>query len=114
MEDFEDLLIASKMYTTNWVFLRSNQDDKDALKRLHNIDYPSLKVKLNLLSGKWDNKYMVDSLHKIYTGFEQLLVVEKRVMLSLQKFEDYDDPVAKLESERMIEDEAASTHFNIN
>ena len=41
LEDFEDLLVASKMYTTNWVFLRSNQDDKEALKRLHDIDYPS-------------------------------------------------------------------------
>ena len=105
LEDFGDLLTASKMYTTNWVFLRSNQDDKDALKRLHNLDYPKLKVKLNLLSGKWDHKQMADSLQKIYTGFEQLLVVEKGVMSSLQKFEDYNDPVAKFESERIIEDE---------
>jgi len=105
LENLEDLLIVSKMYTTNWVFLRSNQDDKDALKRLHEVDYPTLKVKLNLLSGKWDNKHMVDSLNKIYTGFEQLLVIEKGIMSSLNKFEDYDDPVAKLESERIIEDE---------
>jgi len=105
LEDFEDLLAASKMYTTNWVFLRSNQDDKDALKRLHSIDYPKLKAQLNLLSGNWDNKYMTDSLHKIYTGFEQLLVIEKRIMALLQKFEDYDDPAAKLTSEMLVEDE---------
>src|SRR5258705_10747281 len=85
LEDFEDLLIASKMYTTNWVFLRSNRQDKAALKRLHNIDYPVLKVKLNLLSRKWDHKNMADSLNRIYTGFEHLLVIEKRIMLSLQK-----------------------------
>src|SRR5258706_335814 len=105
LKDFEDLLIASKMYTTNWVFLRSNQDDKNALKRLHEIDYPGLKTKLNILSAKWDNKHMADSLNKIYAGFEQLLAIEKKVMSSLKKFEDYDDPVAKLESERLIEDE---------
>ncbi|MEP6952399.1 MAG: PAS domain S-box protein [Ginsengibacter sp.] len=105
LEDFEDMLVASKMYTTNWVFLRSNKDDKDALKRLHEMEYPSLKMKLNLLSPKWDNKYMADSLQKIYTGFEQLLVVEKRIMSSLQTFENYDDPVAKLEAERLVEDE---------
>ena len=46
LEDFKDLLIASKMYTTNWVFLRWNEDDKDALRQLHKIDYPRLKVKL--------------------------------------------------------------------
>ncbi|HEV8082995.1 MAG TPA: PAS domain-containing protein [Chitinophagaceae bacterium] len=105
LEDFEDILIASKMYTTNWVFLRSNQDDKDALKHLHDIEYPELKTKLNLLSEKWDNKQLTDSLNKIYAGFEQLLVIEKRIMRSLQKFEDYDDPVAKLESEMLVEDE---------
>ncbi|MEP7106859.1 MAG: PAS domain S-box protein [Ferruginibacter sp.] len=105
LEDFKELLIKSKMYTTNWVFLRSNQEDKDALVRLHYIDYPRLKVKLDLLSGKWSNQYMRDSLNHIFTGFEQLMAVEKMIMLSLQTFDDYDDPVAKLESERLVEDE---------
>jgi signal transduction histidine kinase len=105
LEEFEDLLVTSKMYTTNWVFLRSNQDDKDALLRLHNIDYPGLKAKLNLLSARWNNKNMADSLHKIYSGIEQLFVFEKKIMASLQKFEDYENPVAKLESEMLVEDE---------
>ncbi|MEO7769065.1 MAG: PAS domain-containing protein, partial [Ferruginibacter sp.] len=104
-EDFEDILIASKMYTTNWVFLRSNQDDKDALKHLHDIGYPRLKIKLNGLSLKWEDKNMTDSLHEIFAGFERLLVIEKKIMSSLQKFEDYDDPVIKLDAEMLVEDE---------
>ena len=48
---------------------------------------------------------MADSLNKIYVGFEQLLVIEKKIMASLQKFEDYDDPVKKMEAERIVEDE---------
>ncbi|MBC7886875.1 MAG: PAS domain S-box protein [Ferruginibacter sp.] len=105
LDDFRDLVSASKMYTSNWVFLRSNQDDKDALKRIHNIEYAQVKAKLELLSQKWNDKEMTDSLHRTYTGFEQLLVVEKTIMSLLEKFEDYDDPVAKLEAERLVEDE---------
>lgn len=105
LDDFDHLLTASKMYTTNWVFLRANQEDKNALERLQKIDYPAIKKKLNLLSVKWDNRDMADSLQKIYSRFEDLLIVERKIMVLLNKFEDYDDPVAKLESEMLVEDE---------
>jgi signal transduction histidine kinase/DNA-binding response OmpR family regulator len=105
LDDFRDMLVASKMYTTNWVFLRSNQNDKEALKKLHNEDYPKLKAKLNLSLAVLDDKSMPTDLKNIYTGFEQLLLIEKKTMVSLGKFEDYDDPVAKLEAERVVEDE---------
>ncbi|MEP6748464.1 MAG: response regulator [Bacteroidota bacterium] len=105
LEDFEDILVQSKMYTTNWVFLRFNQQDKDALQKLHAIDYPNSKRKLEVLFSKFGNRPMTDSLHKVFTGFEALLTTEKKMMASLHKFEDYDDPVAKLEAEAMIENE---------
>jgi len=104
IEDFEDILLESKMYTANWVFLRSNTADKEALKYLHNITYPQQKAKLYSLTTKWENRSVADSLNKIFTKFEELLVVEKKMMGSLQKFEDYDDPVIKLEAESMVED----------
>ncbi|MEO6672071.1 MAG: HAMP domain-containing protein, partial [Ginsengibacter sp.] len=105
LEDFDDLLVASKMYTTNWVFLRSSQEDKDALIKLHNTDYPKLKQRLNFLSAKWNDTPSEDSLKKIYAEFEQLLMFENKIMSSLQKFEDYDDPAIKMEAERIVEDE---------
>lgn len=105
LKDFEDLLIASKMYTTNWVFLRANLDDKKALKQLHSIYYPRLKMKLDGLSRGWENKNMSDSLRMIFGDFERLLAIEKGIMSSLQKFKDYDDPVTRFEAERLVEDE---------
>ncbi|MDB5280210.1 MAG: Histidine kinase [Ferruginibacter sp.] len=105
IEDFENILVNSKMYTTNWVFLRSNQNDKDALLKLHNTAYPKLKAKLNSLIPDWDNRSMADSLQQVFVNFEQLLLVEKKLMASLKKFEDYDDPVIKLEAEAIVEDE---------
>src|ERR1700694_2235216 len=97
LEDFQKILTDSKMYTTNWVFLRSNQADKDALTKLHFVVYPNLKSRLNVSIARLNGGFMSDSLNKIYSGFERLLFIERRVMGSLEKFTDYDDPVAKLE-----------------
>ncbi len=103
--DLSKMLIESKMYTTNWVFLRSNQEDKASLLKIHNVDYQVLKSNLNILSSEWKEKIWNDSLQEFYTRFESLLVIEKKIMGSLQKFEDYDDPVLKMEAEQMVEDE---------
>src|ERR1700733_5894664 len=58
MEDFEDILVQSKMYSTNWVFLRSNQQDHAALIKLHSKDFPALKLKLDGLFLKLNNPAM--------------------------------------------------------
>jgi signal transduction histidine kinase len=103
--DFEKLLTESKMYSTNWVFLRSGQEDKERLKKLHTAEYPALKKELQVFAAEWNDKNWFDSLNKVFSRFEALLAIEKSIMFSLQKFEDYDDPVLKLEAERKIEEE---------
>ncbi len=100
--NLEDLVVQSKIFTTNWVFLRSDQKDKDALKALQDSEYPNLKSKMNLLFLKINDKQMTDSLSRIYAGFDQLVITEKGIMLLLQKDEDYDDPVKKAEAERSL------------
>lgn len=104
LEDFKNLLIVSKVFTTNQVFLKSKQNDEIALKRLHDIDYARLKKKLKRLSAKWDDKSMSDSLNKIFNEFEQVVVIEKRIMSSLQKFEDYGEVAARQEAQNLAEE----------
>jgi signal transduction histidine kinase/CheY-like chemotaxis protein len=105
LEDFVDMVVDSKMYSTNWVFLRSNQVDKNALRSLHDIGYPKVKRTMNSLSARLNNKPISDSLARMFSRFEEILGIERGIMSSLNKFEDYDDPVAKLEAERLVEDE---------
>src|SRR3954467_13450473 len=66
LSDFRSLLIESKMYTTNWVFLRSNKEDKQSLKQLHATNYPALKQKLNTLFVQLGNPAMADSLKQVF------------------------------------------------
>ena len=105
LDDFNKMMFESKTYTSNWVFLRSNQEDKKLLIRLHDSGYAALKSRLNGYSLQWKEKNWIDSLNRIYTGFEELLAMEKEIMGSLQVFKDYDDPVIKLEAERKVEEE---------
>jgi signal transduction histidine kinase/DNA-binding response OmpR family regulator len=105
MEDFDDMTVNSKLHATNWVFLRSSQEDRNALTKLHNIDYTTQKSKLSLLFRKLNDTAMTSRLNNVYEKFEALLLIEKGIMSSLQQFDDYDDPVKKMEAERIVEDE---------
>jgi signal transduction histidine kinase/CheY-like chemotaxis protein len=105
MDDLKKMMLESKMYTTNWVFLRYKEEDKDSLKRLHSPEYRQLRSRLDSYAEKWPNSIWVDSLNNVYIGFEQLLRIERSIMGSLGEFKDYDDPVTKLEAERKVEEE---------
>jgi CHASE3 domain sensor protein len=39
LDDFKKMMLESKMYATNWVFLRYKQEDKELLKKIHNPEY---------------------------------------------------------------------------
>jgi len=102
LQSFRDLVIASEKHTTNSVFLRLNQDDKDALHRLHTIDYPNLKAQLNQLSQKKNNKFPADSINKLCAKFEQVIVIENGILSSLENVKD-NNPASRLEPERLVE-----------
>jgi PAS domain S-box-containing protein len=105
LADFKKMMLESKMYATNWVFLRSNQEDKKLLEKIHASDYPALKSRITIYSSLWANTKWADSIGGIFCDFEELLAVEKSIMTSLQKFDDYNDPVIKFEAERKVDEE---------
>src|SRR5436190_22871880 len=49
-----ELVTRSKMYTTNWVYLPYNSEDKQKLKELHGVAYPRVKADLLKLMSQWD------------------------------------------------------------
>jgi signal transduction histidine kinase len=103
LDDFHDMLLQSKMLSTNWVFLRYSEKDKVALSYIHTNGYANLKSQLQRLSFQWKSKQNRDSLRQLFKGFESLMAEEKQIMNALQKFSDYDDPVLKLTAEGVVE-----------
>src|ERR1700748_2076553 len=56
------MLMESKMYTTNWVYLRYNNADKQSLIALEDQTYSDLKQKLNFYKRQWNDPRWTDSL----------------------------------------------------
>src|SRR6187431_847726 len=50
-----ELVTRSKMYTTNWVYLPYNSDDKKKLKELHEQSYPKVKADILKLMIQWND-----------------------------------------------------------
>ncbi|HYE55140.1 MAG TPA: ATP-binding protein [Chitinophagaceae bacterium] len=105
LEDFNKMVIESKMYSSNWVFLRANQKDKEALLRIHNTEFKTLKLNMSGISQQWRNQASKDSLQRAFTDFAAILEAGKKIIGSLKEFKDYDDPVLKLQAELVVEDE---------
>lgn len=103
ISDFKLLVTQSKMLIINWVYVQSNVDDKDALRVLHDQDYPALKERILDLESSWENDSQRFLMDTVRTEFEALLVVEQEVMSQLVTFENYEDPLTKLLAEDAIE-----------
>ena len=103
INDFILLVTRSKMLIINWVYVQSNTDDKEALKDLHNFEYPQLKDNLTELSGLWESDSQKHALDSVFVEFEKLLAIEQDIMSQLVTFENYEDPLTKLLAEDAIE-----------
>lgn len=105
INDFILMANRSKMLITNWVYLQSNTDDKEALKDLHAVEYPELKEDLIALQSQWESDSQKVLLDSTFASFESLIDTEQGIMNQLNTFENYEDPMIKLLSEDAIENQ---------
>ncbi|PTB90786.1 histidine kinase, partial [Marivirga lumbricoides] len=56
IKDFNLLIIRSKMLVTNWVYLQSNEADKQSLVTIHEEEYPAMKARITDLKEMWDEE----------------------------------------------------------
>ncbi len=113
LKDLELLVSRSKMYTTNWVYLRKNEKDKTELKKLLREDYPKLKTKIEGFVSKLNDKKQQKSIHQILTDFETLRTKQQSIMATLSSFESYEDPLLKFDAEETLESAVIPMSENI-
>ena len=105
LENMNLLIIKSKMYSTNWVYLQSNKEDKEMLKLLQGLDYPALKGNIKVLMNGWKKREDIDSMNYVFAEFEKLMIYQSDLMHTLVKFEDYNDASKVFQAERIVERE---------
>lgn len=97
------MVTRSKMLITNWVYLPSNTDDKQALRDLQNFDYPALKDKITKLMPQWESDSQRMLMDTVFTKFETMTAAQKDIMAQLVTFENYEDGLTKLLAEDAID-----------
>jgi len=100
--NFISLVNKSKMLGTNWVYLQTNTTDKDALRELHQNEYPELKNRINDLISTREDTTLEVRFDSLFTKFEEIIEVEKEIMTELVTFEDYEDPIKKFMAEEKV------------
>ncbi len=105
VRDFTNVVTNSKMYTTNWVYLQTNEDDKNSLKAIHDHEYVEVKNRILQYADQIEFSEEVTQPDSIFMEFEELLDIQKDIMIQLAKFEDYEDPIKKFMAEDAIESE---------
>ncbi|MBT1711790.1 methyl-accepting chemotaxis protein [Fulvivirgaceae bacterium PWU5] len=104
IKEFKLLVTRSKMLVTNWVYLQTNQEDKEALKQLQKTDYPAVYDKLSKLMPLWEAEEQRRAMDTVFLKFDTLINIQKEsIMAPLQSFENYEDPITKLLAEDVIE-----------
>src|SRR6185503_3160787 len=84
------MVTRSKMLITNWVYLPSNMDDKQALRDLHNFEYPALKERVAALMPQWESDSQRMLMDTVFTKFEGMIEMQKGLMSQLVTFENYE------------------------
>ena len=103
VNDFIFLVTKSKMLITNWVYLQTNEDDKNALRAIHDHEYLEVKNKILQYSSSIEYGEDVVSPDSAFIKFDELLVIEQGIMTDLDSFEDYEDAIKKFMAEESIE-----------
>ena len=108
LNDFDQLVIESKMLSTNWVFISSNVEDKGALLKIHDVRYPKIKKKINELAPKLFDRNISDSLRKVFTDFDELIAIQKEIISSLNSFDSYNESFTMMEMQLKVEEASNS------
>ena len=104
IKDFILMVTRSKMLVTNWVYLQTNQEDKNALRQLQDYEYPALRESITKLMPTWESDSQRLWMDTVFLKFDTLLNTQKQsIMANLQSFENYEDPLTKLLAEDAIE-----------
>ena len=102
--NFNRILVDSRNFSTNWVYFQFHYEDKKALKEIHVTHFPALKASLNYYAAQQHSKEVRDSLLRMFAAYDQIILVQKEIMQTLNDFADYNDPSKRFEMEMMAED----------
>ena len=107
LDRLNEIILESKMYTTNWVHVPNSLDDKSSLDSIHHKVLPTLKSSLvnksRQLQGNHPDLVKTKELDSIFIELKKLVEMQQSVMRLLKNFDDYENPGKKFKAEDIVE-----------
>lgn len=100
-------IVESKMYTINWIYVPNSIEDKEKLDSLQKFIYPKIKSSLThktkVLKFNFPDYNSIPDVQPIFNDIDKLILAQKKVMITLARFDDYENPNKKFKAEDIIE-----------
>lgn len=104
LNEFQNMVVQSKMNSASWIFLQNDQNDKNSLLKIHQ-QYKFLKDTLLHLSQNWKIKNDVDGLQVAFSKFEKLISGQKEIMDLLPQLSGYEETGKKMQAEKIFRED---------
>ena len=94
LDQLNKVVLISKPLIRYWVNVQTTDDDPDKQKLRENNfrEYPALKGRIKGLSMKW-RKEDRDSISNVFDKIDELFIIHREVMDSINSFASYSDPL---------------------
>ncbi|MCQ2203405.1 MAG: methyl-accepting chemotaxis protein [Bacteroidales bacterium] len=104
LDKMQSLLTESKRLIVNWVYIEHQPDspDKVRLREIIDTEFFAVYNEVKAKTSSWDTTF-VSTLATVETNVQNLFGLEKVVMENLPTFESYDDVMAYMESEMLVQ-----------
>ena len=73
LEKMHLLVNRSRMLTTNWIYMQSNEEDKKALHQQQDVEYPAAKGELMALMTAWEDTINFRRIKEMLIEFDWLI-----------------------------------------
>ena len=103
LSQMENLVVRSRMYITNWVYVGSANSDRENLLRLNTMEYPRLKINLSKISALWKDAGQINDLKDMFDRYEKIISFEQQICRSLVSPADFQDPVKRFAAEEILQ-----------
>jgi len=117
LDKMQSLLTESKRLTVNWVYVDKQPDspDKQKLKAIIDTDFFEVYNEVKTRTTDWDTTF-INTMAEVETKVNNFFDLQRSVMSNLSTFESYDDVMAMMESEMLVQSDGdiviAETELN--
>jgi PAS domain S-box-containing protein len=103
LDELTLLVNKTKMLSSNWVFMKANNGDKEELLLLLRKEYPELKNQIVQLTKQWKEKASAQEMEAVLADYEKILALTQEITTLVGTEESYEDSAVLLLAQEKVQ-----------